>query len=187
VWDFGNQIPSTTSEISTPVIEIVDAATFSDETNPHTKMSAPSTLLDNNETRGAFLNELLELKGFLTQRLSELESTEKVPINFDQSGASTLKKTSSTSIKNWIKAVTDILASIENPKVKLLLEIRNSKRYVDRLTASYQHLIECEEKFNNSLIYAKNKKEELNQNIADQYPQQEQITNNAKKIKNRDC
>jgi len=29
----------------------------------------------------------------------------------------------------------------------------------------------------------KNKKEELNQNIADQYPQQEQITNNAKKLK----
>ncbi len=76
-----------------------------------------------------------------------------------------------------------VINAFNNPKLQTLLEIKSSQRFVDRLTASIQSIVECIAKCKNSITFATHKQQELHKTAGDVYPQQEKCINNIKLLK----
>ncbi|XP_076034659.1 CDK5 regulatory subunit-associated protein 3 isoform X2 [Oratosquilla oratoria] len=95
------------------------------------------SVLGNPKTRNQFIDELLELEGFLTQRNYELQSEGSVLSLNQFSGApETVQYHAVESTTKMLSCVQNIVASLTSTKMQHLYLISMSSRYVDRLTES---------------------------------------------------
>ncbi|XP_013774182.1 CDK5 regulatory subunit-associated protein 3-like isoform X1 [Limulus polyphemus] len=105
------------------------------------------TLLDNPETRSLFLNELMELKGFLSQRIVEMKTEGDVLLSSQfQEAPATVQLQTADEVQKMLDMVTDILTQMTNVRMKHLCLISDSPKYVDRLTESLRQKLEQSEK-----------------------------------------
>nr|XP_039260361.1 CDK5 regulatory subunit-associated protein 3-like [Styela clava] len=92
------------------------------------------TVLENLKTRTLFVNELIELKGFLSQRAKELAMPADVlSINQFQSAPALLQMRSLKDMQTMESKVTSIYDSLTSTRMTHLCRILGSPRYVDRL------------------------------------------------------
>ena len=122
------------------------------------------------------------MREFLQQRKNELNSKETI-VTSSSSETSGISGGTSENINEWIEAVVRIVNALNNPKLQTLLEIKSSQRFVDRLTASIQSIVDCIAKCKNSITYASHKQQELHKTAGDVYPQQEKCINTIKLLK----
>lgn len=94
------------------------------------------SLLDNPRTRNLFIDDLLELEAFLTQRLLELKEESNVLSVSQFQTAPTSVQLDSNKVSTLATEVKDILAQLTTVQIQHLMLIRNSPRYVDRLKES---------------------------------------------------
>ncbi|XP_077984097.1 CDK5 regulatory subunit-associated protein 3-like isoform X2 [Glandiceps talaboti] len=105
------------------------------------------SLLDNPDTRNTFIDELLELEGFLSQRLNEMKGESDVlSVNQFQSAPAILQLVDSDRVKRMQSDVKDILNQLTSVKMKQLFLIRSSPKYVDKLTQSLKQKLDQAEK-----------------------------------------
>nr|CAB3229464.1 CDK5 regulatory subunit-associated protein 3 [Phallusia mammillata] len=86
-------------------------------------------------TRTQLTNELMELTGFLSQRLTETKGdSDLLSINQFQSAPPILQLTSVNELESMLASVTDIYNQLNTTKMSHLCRILDSPRFVDRLT-----------------------------------------------------
>lgn len=178
VWDID------TFEVDNNAIEVVESMDGSLES---TKIEAPKereTVLSDTQTRNLLMDDLLELKCFLQQRKEEMESTDSsMAINLFAKAPKSVQELDRSKIETCLNAVNKIVDSLEESQLRSILEIKNSPRYVDRLCASFQHLIECINKSKESISYAERKKESLQNLVYETAPQLQSVIKKTKELK----
>jgi len=155
---------------------------LSDQTS-NLQTTATESILANAATRNEFTNDLFELECFLVQRLTELSSDSQLTSNIItlSSGAYILGLSDSADIQQCLKIVQQnntphnitkmlthvrsIIDILEGKKLKTLIEIKHSKRFVDRLAESILSKLDIARKFEIAKLEVQHKREGLNQNV----------------------
>ncbi|XP_072927917.1 CDK5 regulatory subunit-associated protein 3 [Hemitrygon akajei] len=97
------------------------------------------SILENTETRNQFVNELMELQVFLTQRLAEMrEEADILSINQFQTAPAALQSQDVARVTGMLALVGDLVRRLTEVKMRHLLLIHASPRYVDRVTELLQ-------------------------------------------------
>ncbi|XP_049616132.1 CDK5 regulatory subunit-associated protein 3 [Syngnathus scovelli] len=92
-------------------------------------------ILENAQSRGQFIDELMELETFLSQRLSEMsQESDVVAISQFQSAPNIIQMQSSERIRSMLSDVQDLLGRLTSLRMQHLFMILASPRYVERVT-----------------------------------------------------
>lgn len=107
------------------------------------------SLLDNPMTRTLFIDDLMELEAFLTQRLFELDSDSAggdVLSSSQMQDAPSSLQLQSPVVTKMVSQVREVIAAFSTVKMHHLLSIRNSPRYVDRLKETLKQMLSLADK-----------------------------------------
>ncbi|XP_076813551.1 CDK5 regulatory subunit-associated protein 3-like [Clavelina lepadiformis] len=100
------------------------------------------------KTRTQFINELMELTGFLSQRLAETQrESDVLSINQFQSAPPILQLTSVNELEAMLSLVSSIHSSLTSTKMLHLCRILDSPRFVDRLADNLSRQISLTKKY----------------------------------------
>ncbi|XP_048470524.1 CDK5 regulatory subunit-associated protein 3 [Rhincodon typus] len=118
-------------------IDIVQSGTEGDD--GVAKGNDALTILENLETRNQFINELMELQDFLSQRLVEMnEEADILSINQFQTAPAIVQSQDVTKVVAMTTLVKDLIQRLTNVKMRHLFMILASPRYIDRVTELLQ-------------------------------------------------
>jgi len=87
------------------------------------------TVLENPEARNFFIDELLELEGFLSQRIDEKKSERANEMMLSSHGDTLSIET----LMKYVHSTNQVLQMFNENKTKQLLLVRESKRYTTRI------------------------------------------------------
>ncbi|ETO65090.1 hypothetical protein F444_17537 [Phytophthora nicotianae P1976] len=182
-WDI------TTSDVVEPVSE-ASASEAAGVVEP--VLDVPATtgkptrvgLLDDNEFRTRVLNDLLELRAFLRQRLVELSGSDSVAFANQFQGSSPLLEQQSTSRIEELQAVVDHAVSLLTSKrLQQLVLIKTSERYLDRHVASLEMLTKHMDKCRREIHGLEDKNVDLIDATKNVQPQINALVTATKKLK----
>lgn len=119
---------------STPLeIEVVDVGT--DCPDGVAKGEDALSLLENSQTRGQFIDELMELEVFLCQRLSEMnEEGDVVSMSQFQLAPSVIQAQTPERVQAMLRELRDLLNELTLQRMQHLFMIQASPRYVERVS-----------------------------------------------------
>ncbi|XP_073346203.1 CDK5 regulatory subunit-associated protein 3 isoform X2 [Pagrus major] len=121
------------SEASPIEIEIVDAGTDCPEGVARGEDAL--SILENSQSRSQFIDELMELEVFLTQRVSEMgEEGNVVAMSQFQLAPSVIQGQTREHIRKMLSGVQDLLGRLTSLRMQHLFMIQASPRYVERVT-----------------------------------------------------
>ncbi|KAJ8384226.1 hypothetical protein AAFF_G00207740 [Aldrovandia affinis] len=93
------------------------------------------SLLESPQTRGRFIDELMELEVFLCQRLSEMaEEADVVAMSQFQLAPTVIQAQTRERVKGMLGAVRSLLDRLTNVRMQHLFMIQASPRYVERVS-----------------------------------------------------
>jgi len=105
------------------------------------------TVLMLTRTRNMFIDELLELRYFLEQRLTEMnDDADIITVNQLQLAPRVVQLQTYETVKWMLDTVMDIQGQFSSKKMKNLFLIRSSPRYVDRIADSLLQKLHTSEK-----------------------------------------
>ncbi|CAK9319490.1 unnamed protein product [Citrullus colocynthis] len=194
-------LPETTvSEISwdvsveTPQVDIIDDVTLPDIELDH-KTFIPSTqsaeitevrsqLLET-EYRNKILDDLYEVKAFLTQRLNELKNDETLSLQHQVQAVApfVLQQYTSDAIETMLSDVSLAISLLSSRKTQDLIMILNSKRFLDRLVSALEEKKQREVKLKEGLKDLAAKRMELQNSLASFWPKQESAVTKTRELK----
>ncbi|NXA56635.1 CK5P3 protein, partial [Nothocercus julius] len=97
------------------------------------------TLLENPETRSQFIDELMELELFLSQRLAEMgEEADVLAVSQFQLAPAVLQGQSSAHVASLLASAQALLGQLSSRRMQHLFMILASPRYVDRVSELLQ-------------------------------------------------
>lgn len=141
------------------------------------------TLMDTTQTRNLLIDELLELQGFLRQRLIEMKSDSDVlSANQFQSAPQLIQMQSVESVQSMESAVTDVLSTLTSMKMHNLFLLKTSPRYLDRLADSLQQKLKVSEKLATSIKVMADKRQAAIIDQRDLEPKLEIIRTKTKEL-----
>ncbi|KAM3592288.1 uncharacterized protein V6R79_016282 [Siganus canaliculatus] len=121
------------SEAAPIEIEIVDAGTDCPEGVARGEDAL--SLLENPQSRSQFIDELMELEVFLTQRASEMgEEGDVVAMSQFQLAPSVIQGQTREHIRGMLSEVQDLLGRLTSLRMQHLFMIQASPRYVERVS-----------------------------------------------------
>ncbi|XP_071507330.1 CDK5 regulatory subunit-associated protein 3-like [Diadema antillarum] len=104
-------------------------------------------LFDHVPTRNQFINEILEIQAFLTQRKTEMEGdTDVLSDNQFQTAPQAIQSKTLTHVCGMLELVDTIHGRLTDTKMQHLFLLKGSPKYVDRLTDSLKQKLLLEEK-----------------------------------------
>lgn len=114
-------------------IEIVDVGT--DCPDGVARGEDALSILENSQSRSQFIDELMELEVFLTQRLSEMgEEGDIVAMSQFQLAPSVIQNQTRQHIQEMLSQVQDLLGRLTSLRMQHLFMIQASPRYVERVS-----------------------------------------------------
>ncbi|KAI9999267.1 hypothetical protein PInf_004087 [Phytophthora infestans] len=173
-------------------VEIDWDITTSDAVEPVNEVSAPEAadvatrvgLLDDNEFRTRVLNDLLELRAFLRQRLVELSGSDSVAFaNQFQGSSSLLEQQSTAKIEELQAAVDGAVSLLTSKRLQQLVLIKTSERYLDRHVASLEMLTKHMDKCGREIHALEDKNVDLIDATKNVQPQINALVATTKKLK----
>ncbi|KAM9425289.1 CDK5 regulatory subunit-associated protein 3 [Pholidichthys leucotaenia] len=119
---------------ATPVeIEVVDMGTDCPE--GVARGDDALTVLENAQSRSLFIDELMELEVFLTQRVSEMgEEGDVVAMSQFQLAPSIIQSQTRQHVQEMLSKVQDIISRLTSIRMQHLFMIQDSPRYVERVS-----------------------------------------------------
>ncbi|XP_028286906.1 CDK5 regulatory subunit-associated protein 3 isoform X2 [Parambassis ranga] len=121
------------SETAPVEIEIVDVGTDCPEGVARGEDAL--TILENSQSRSQFIDELMELEVFLTQRISEMgEEADVVAMSQFQLAPSVIQGQTCQHVQGMLSTVQDILRRLTTLRMQHLFMIQASPRYVERVS-----------------------------------------------------
>jgi len=114
--------------------EVCEATKNSDVKYNVAKDEDALTLLENQQTRRDFMDELIELKMFIERRLKETQiDFDLLSINHFQVAPSILKLTTVEDLQEMLKDVEVVISDINSTKMILICQIFDSPKFVEQL------------------------------------------------------
>ncbi|XP_074475867.1 CDK5 regulatory subunit-associated protein 3 [Sebastes fasciatus] len=93
------------------------------------------SVLENSQSRSQFIDELMELEVFLTQRISEMgEEADVVAMSQFQMAPSVIQRQSREHVREMLSEVRDLLGRLTSLRMQHLFMIQASPRYVERVS-----------------------------------------------------
>ncbi|XP_026207113.1 CDK5 regulatory subunit-associated protein 3 isoform X2 [Anabas testudineus] len=121
------------SEAAPVEIEVVDVGTDCPE--GVAKGEDALSILENSQSRSQFIDELMELEVFFTQRLSEMgEEGDVVAMSQFQLAPSVIQSQTSEHIREMLSVVQDLVSRLTSLRMQHLFMIQASPRYVERVS-----------------------------------------------------
>ncbi|KAM9336102.1 CDK5 regulatory subunit-associated protein 3 isoform 2-T2 [Symphorus nematophorus] len=121
------------SEAAPIEIEVLDAGTDCPEGVARGEDAL--SILENSQSRSLFIDELMELEAFLTQRVSEMgEEGDVVAMSQFQLAPSIIQGQSREHIREMLSEVRDLLGRLTSLRMQHLFMIQASPRYVERVS-----------------------------------------------------
>ncbi|KAJ7381249.1 CDK5 regulatory subunit associated protein 3 [Desmophyllum pertusum] len=141
------------------------------------------TLMDTTQTRNLLIDELLELQGFLRQRIIEMKSESDVLSAYQfQSAPQLIQMQSVECVQAMGSAVTNVLSTLTSMKMHNLFLLKTSPRYLDRLADSLQQKLKVSEKLVTSIKMMADKRQAASTEQRDLEPKLEVIRTKTKEL-----
>ncbi|KAK7092956.1 CDK5 regulatory subunit-associated protein 3-like isoform X2 [Littorina saxatilis] len=99
------------------------------------------SVLDNPNTRNLFIDDLMELESFLTQRVQELAAPDAAMSGNQFQGAPADVQLDASEVEAMLDKVQGIVGQLTSVQMQHLMLIRSSPRYVDRLRDSLRQTL----------------------------------------------
>ncbi|KAE9030014.1 hypothetical protein PR002_g9995 [Phytophthora rubi] len=164
-------------------IEIDWDITTSDVVEPASETNA-TEMAGDNEFRTRVLNDLLELRAFLRQRLVELSGNDSVAFaNQFQGSSPLLEQQSTTKLEEFQSAVEQAVSLLTNKRLQQLVLIKTSERYLDRHVANLEMLTKHVDKCRREIHVLEDKNMDLIDATKNVQPQINALVTTTKKLK----
>ncbi|XP_032890872.1 CDK5 regulatory subunit-associated protein 3 isoform X2 [Amblyraja radiata] len=162
-------------------IKVVDCA---DEGDGVARGKDAVSILEQTETRNQFINELMELQVFLTQRIAEMrEEADILSINQFQTAPAAVQCQDVASSTAMLTLVGDIVQRLTEVKMRHLLLIHASPRYVDRVTELLQQKLKQAEAVGGKQHLMVQKRQESLEEQANLEPKLDLLIQRTKELK----
>ncbi|KAK7487429.1 hypothetical protein BaRGS_00021270 [Batillaria attramentaria] len=120
------------------------------------------SVLDNPNTRNLFIDDLMELESFLSQRIAELHAPDVAMSGNQFQGAPAIVQLNAETVEEMEGKVQGLLGQLTSVQMQHLMLIRSSPRYVDRLRDSLrQTLVNADKLVLNSKTMSSRRREAL--------------------------
>uniref|UniRef100_A0A0D9WPU0 CDK5RAP3-like protein n=1 Tax=Leersia perrieri TaxID=77586 RepID=A0A0D9WPU0_9ORYZ len=135
--------------------------------------------------RNNILDDLLEVKAFLTQRLGEMRNTDTSSIQHQVQAVSpfVLQQYAPENLENMLAEVSSAISLLTNQKTLDLIMILNSKRFLDRLVSTLEDKKHHEVKLREGLGDLSVKRMELQNSLSSSWPKQEAAITKTRELK----
>ncbi|KAK7392823.1 hypothetical protein VNO78_21271 [Psophocarpus tetragonolobus] len=143
-----------------------------------------SQLLDT-EYRNKILDDLYEMKSFLTQRLAELRNEETLSLQHQVQAVApfVLQQYAADAIESMQSDISLAISLLTNRKTRDLIMILNSKRFLDRLVNSLEEKKHHEFKLKEGLKDLASKRMELQNTLSSSWSKQDAAVAKTKELK----
>ncbi|KAJ1259163.1 hypothetical protein BS78_10G133000 [Paspalum vaginatum] len=137
------------------------------------------------EYRNDLLDDLLEVKSFLTQRLGEMRNADTSSLQHQVQAVSpfVLQQYAPDSLENMLVEVSSAILLLTNQKTLDLIMILNSKRFLDRLVSTLEEKKHHEVKLREGLGDLSVKRMELQNALSSSWPKQEAAIMKTRELK----
>ncbi|XP_062232982.1 CDK5RAP3-like protein [Phragmites australis] len=137
------------------------------------------------EYRNDILDDLLEVKSFLTQRLGEMRNADTSSLQHQVQAVSpfVLQQYAPDSLENMLVEVSSAISLLTNQKTIDLIMILNSKRFLDRLVSTLEEKKHHEVKLREGLGDLSVKRMELQNAMSSSWPKQEAAITKTRELK----
>ncbi|KAL6053156.1 CDK5 regulatory subunit-associated protein 3 [Balamuthia mandrillaris] len=134
--------------------------------------SRQETILENTKLRLSFLDDLHELRAFLQQRLAEGKGGGDFNTmnEIAMSAPAAIRQHDEFSLSGLLKKVDEIMDGMNRSRLRHIIDIKNSKRYADRLASSIGQNMILANTLAASAVDLQRKKQELQDSISQTYP-----------------
>ncbi|OEL32864.1 CDK5RAP3-like protein [Dichanthelium oligosanthes] len=143
------------------------------------------SLLLEKEYRNDILDDLLEVKSFLTQRFGEMRNGDTSSLQHQVQAVSpfVLQQYAPDSLENMLVEVSSAISLLTNQKTLDLIMILNSKRFLDRLVSTLEEKKHHEVKLREGLGDLTVKRMELQNALSSSWPKQEAAITKTRELK----
>ncbi|KAF2070815.1 hypothetical protein CYY_007862 [Polysphondylium violaceum] len=186
-WDdFSMDAIEIVDESSTPLSTSNDNNILSSNNNNNTTKSTINnidlneTILSDRTLRNQFLDQLFEIEIFLNHRLSEMEKSNSI-FGIDQ-----ISNESSISVeqcKEYLNRIKTVLSKLFNTRVRQVLEIKSSKKFIDRIVLQFTQKQSSISKYTNLLSELDVKREQLNLTLGESRTKLDQVLKETRSLK----
>lgn len=159
--------------------ELSQAALHSDQSYVVAQNDEAITMLENLQIRTNFINELIELRAFLQQRINEMKS-ENISINQFEGGSSILQLTSLDEIELMMSHINCVYNQLMSTRLTYLCRILDSPKFVERLADKLKTQLSLTNKYEREKI---NLEIQIDESIAEEkclYPKLEVLVKETK-------
>ncbi|PON52249.1 CDK5RAP3-like protein [Parasponia andersonii] len=181
--------------VETPQVDVIDdvslpnvgseSQTYESITQTTGTKEERSQLLET-DYRNKILDDLYEVKSFLSQRLNELKSEETLSLQHQVQAVApfVLQQYAPDAIETMLSDVSSAISLLTNKKTRDLIMILNSKRFLDRLVTTLEEKKHHEVKLKEGLKDMSTKRMELQNSLSSSWPKQEAALVRTRELKN---
>src|SRR6218665_103902 len=122
-----------------PIISENSASVETEASNSVAKGDDAQSVLLHSGFRNKFINELLELESFFTERIHEMENDHFLSSHLFQNSPTLLQMTSLENVQELLSQVVNIREQLESPALKVLYYMKDSPKYIDNIHKKVSH------------------------------------------------
>ncbi|KAJ8756322.1 hypothetical protein K2173_025134 [Erythroxylum novogranatense] len=188
-WDISVETPQVdmTDDVNLPPVglEKQNQAYPSHWLNDTSGARGDKSQLLNTEYRNKILDDLYEIKAFLTQRMVELRSEETLSLQHQVQSVAplVLQQYSPDAIETMLADVSSAISLLTNRKTRDLIMLLNSKRFLDRLVKTLEEKKHHESKLKEGLKDVFSKRMELHNSLSSSWPKQDAALVKTRELK----
>ncbi|CAN0879025.1 CDK5RAP3-like protein [Linum grandiflorum] len=147
--------------------------------------SANRSQLLETEYRNKILDDLYEVKSFLSQRAGELRNGETLSLQHQVQSVSpmVLQQYAPDAIEKMLSDISSAISLLTDRKTRDLIMILNSKRFLDRLVSTLEEKKHHESKLKEGLKDLAIKRMELHNSLSSSWPKQEAALTKTRELK----
>lgn len=135
------------------------------------------TLLENDESRYFFINDLIELEAFYSFKM---KYTDQEIFLYTKNLPKEISLMTKEEIEKYHTSISQVLAICQDSKLKQLLMIKISKKFVERISLSLKQNLDFIEKMKKNISNSQEKKKNLENSIQELKPVIEAIVKETK-------
>jgi hypothetical protein len=131
-------------------------------------------LLENDESRFHFFNDILELESFFQFRISEKSKAQDL-LSYMKDIPKEISNETKSDLVNHLKTIQIVVQHFNDEKFKELILIKTSEKYVQRTTNNLKQTLELIDKMSKNIVESEKKKKSLEEEIENLQPGVERI------------
>ncbi|PWA73831.1 hypothetical protein CTI12_AA257810 [Artemisia annua] len=137
------------------------------------------------EYRSRILDDLYEIKAFLSQRITELTNSETLSLQHQVQAVApfVFQQYASDAIQSMLSDISSAISLLTNRKTRDLIMILNSKRFLERLVSTLEEKKHHEAKLKDGLKDLAVKRMELQNSLSSVWPKQEVAIAKTRELK----